>query len=606
MKCAIYARKSQDDGGDSTTRQIEHAQAYAEKKGWTISPEHIYVDDNVSGAVFDRPGLIRLIDTLTPSPPYQALVVSEVSRLGREILETGFILKQLSVAGVKTVCYLRDEELRMDDPTQKVLLSVSNYASEIERERARERTRDALLRKAKLGHVTGGKVFGYHNKAVFAPDGQRSHVERVIHEPEAEVVREIFQLYAAGKGFTKIAKFLNERGVQAPPPRGKGRLQAWAPTTIREMLNRDLYQGEIVWNKIRKRDQWGKKKYESRPESEWVHTPAPGLRIISEELWKSTRERLTTNRNEYLRHNNGQLQGRPTRGVESQYLLTGMAQCGTCSGSIIVSTHGSTGKKRVAVYKCGVCHKKGKTVCSNNLAVPLALTDQAVLAAIEEQVLQPGVVEAAIEQALEKLRPLPNTAKRDSLAADLAIVEAEAEHLTQAIAQGGDIPSLVAAIKEREKRLAHFEAELRGLEQLEMIADLDLDTIRDKLREQLQDWQGLLRRHTPQARQILRKLLVGRLVFTPHEDEGGRYYLITGQCAGGKLVEGVVYKSTATGKTRWGHHPLGQTIPSKTHATETLPGIGRPIGQIVSRPESLERLARKDQSPPRAKAENFR
>ena len=206
MKAAVYARKSTDDDGESVARQVEHCKEYAEKKGWTISPEHIYVDDNVSGAVFDRPGLIRLIDTLTPSPPYQALVVSEVSRLGREILETGFILKQLSVAGVKTFCYLRDEELRMDDPTQKILLSISNYASEIERVQARQRTHDAMTQIAKAGHVTGGRVFGYDNREVYGPDSKRLHVERVINEAEAEVVREIYTLYAAGKGFTKIAK----------------------------------------------------------------------------------------------------------------------------------------------------------------------------------------------------------------------------------------------------------------------------------------------------------------------------------------------------------------------------------------------------------------
>ena len=59
-------------------------------------------------------------------------------------------------------------------------MSVAAYTDEIERERARQRTYDAMLRKAKAGHVTGGRVFGYDNVTVEVegPDGSkhRSHV----------------------------------------------------------------------------------------------------------------------------------------------------------------------------------------------------------------------------------------------------------------------------------------------------------------------------------------------------------------------------------------------------------------------------------------------
>jgi len=56
---AIYARKSTGQNGisdeeKSVTRQVEHAKAYAAKKGWTVADEHIYVDDGISGAESDR------------------------------------------------------------------------------------------------------------------------------------------------------------------------------------------------------------------------------------------------------------------------------------------------------------------------------------------------------------------------------------------------------------------------------------------------------------------------------------------------------------------------------------------------------------------------
>jgi DNA invertase Pin-like site-specific DNA recombinase len=103
---AIYARKSTEqngiaDEGKSVTRQVEHARAYATAKGWTVIDEYVYVDDAISGAEFqNRPGYMRLLNALKPRAPFEVLIVSELSRLGREPLETGYACKQLSKAGV--------------------------------------------------------------------------------------------------------------------------------------------------------------------------------------------------------------------------------------------------------------------------------------------------------------------------------------------------------------------------------------------------------------------------------------------------------------------------------------------------------------------------
>ena len=107
MIAAIYARKSTDQTGvneeeKSVTRQIAHARAYALKKGWTVSEDHLYVDDGISGAEFvKRPGFIRLMSALTPTPPFQILIMSEESRLGREQIATAYALQQITDAGVR-------------------------------------------------------------------------------------------------------------------------------------------------------------------------------------------------------------------------------------------------------------------------------------------------------------------------------------------------------------------------------------------------------------------------------------------------------------------------------------------------------------------------
>src|SRR5262249_29194611 len=143
MIAAIYVRKSTDQTGvadeqKSVARQIEHARAYAARKGWTVHEASVFVDDGISGAEFaNRPGFLRLMNVLKPQPPFQVLVMSEESRLGREAIETAYALKQLVTAGVRVFFYLEDRERTLDSPTDKIMLSLTAFADELEREKAR-------------------------------------------------------------------------------------------------------------------------------------------------------------------------------------------------------------------------------------------------------------------------------------------------------------------------------------------------------------------------------------------------------------------------------------------------------------------------------------
>src|SRR5215469_16080206 len=116
MIAAIYARKSTEQAGvadesRSVRRQIDHARAYAVRNGWTVLEQHVYCDDGVSGAEFEkRPGLMRLMNALRPRPPFEILIMSEESRLGREQIETAYLLKQLITARVRVFFYLENRE----------------------------------------------------------------------------------------------------------------------------------------------------------------------------------------------------------------------------------------------------------------------------------------------------------------------------------------------------------------------------------------------------------------------------------------------------------------------------------------------------------------
>src|SRR5262249_1793981 len=160
----------------------------ADNHGWTVNPDAVYEDDGVSGAEFDRrPGLMNLLSALDgrKKPPFDVLIVSEGSRLGREMAETLYITKRMAQRGVRVFTYLHGRERVLDTPQDKLLLAVESFADEIERERARQRVTDSRQRKIKSGHGVGMPAYGYRSKVVTNADGQHSHVARVVYEPEA-------------------------------------------------------------------------------------------------------------------------------------------------------------------------------------------------------------------------------------------------------------------------------------------------------------------------------------------------------------------------------------------------------------------------------------
>jgi DNA invertase Pin-like site-specific DNA recombinase len=187
MICAaIYARKSTEQNGadadaKSVARQIESARAFAATKGWTVADAHVYSDDAVSGAEVRR--LVqrqRLLDAIHSGPPFRALVVRDASRLSRRDGDEAFgELKEIARRGVEIWFYQDGQRFAFGTLADNVVGFVRAEMNAEFRRQIAKFTREAMERKAKAGHVTGGSVFGYDNVRV------NGHVERRINESQA-------------------------------------------------------------------------------------------------------------------------------------------------------------------------------------------------------------------------------------------------------------------------------------------------------------------------------------------------------------------------------------------------------------------------------------
>jgi hypothetical protein len=288
------------------------------------------------------------------------------------------------------------------------------------------------------------------------------------------------------------------------------------------MLYRPLYRGEIVWNRTRKRDAaWGVVKQRGRPPADWLHVPVPSLRIVSDELWQAAQERLQGSRATYLRDTQGQLWGKPTRGNESKYLLTGLTKCGLCGGGLFVHSR-SHGRKRAFFYACTSYHTRGRAVCTNADELPMEQVDREVLEALEHDLLAPPVIDHAVRTVLTRLRRMPRGADLERARLQKALQETEQElaQLTHAIAAGGPLETLLAGVKERERRRVVLQQELRAFTAPATLPEANV--LLPVLQARLEDWRGLVTRHVPQARQLIRKLIEDRIIFRPILHEGAR------------------------------------------------------------------------------------
>jgi len=189
LKCAIYTRKSTEEGLDqafnSLDAQREACEAFAKSQtheGWRVLPEH-YDDGGFSGGTMDRPALSRLLAEIE-SGRIDCVIVYKVDRLSRSLADFVRLIELFDRIGVSFVSVTQqfNTSTSMGRLTLNVLLSFAQF----EREVTSERIRDKIAASKKKGMWMGGLVpLGY----------DRVEKQLVVNEEEADLVRHIYLRY---------------------------------------------------------------------------------------------------------------------------------------------------------------------------------------------------------------------------------------------------------------------------------------------------------------------------------------------------------------------------------------------------------------------------
>ncbi|MGH9002308.1 MAG: recombinase family protein, partial [Acidimicrobiia bacterium] len=235
---AIYARVSTEaqEARGTIGSQLEALRQRVAAEGACLVGE--FVDDGYSGARLDRPGLDALRDA-AEAGAFEAVWCLSPDRLARNYAYQVVVLDELARHRVEV--RFADAPDIDDDPQARLLTQVQGVIAEYERAKIAERHRRAKLWRSRAGEVLSWKVpYGYRR----VPRNAEQTAHLVVHEPEAAVVRRIFDDYVAG-GYSirAITIALNRDGV--PTPTGK---PAWGTSTVARILGNEAYVGRLYYN----------------------------------------------------------------------------------------------------------------------------------------------------------------------------------------------------------------------------------------------------------------------------------------------------------------------------------------------------------------------
>ena len=335
MRVTFYARVSSesDEQLNSLGNQVAHYEDLIRKnKNWIFVPG--YIDEGLSGiSTKKRENFNRMVEDAATGK-FDLIITKEISRFARNTLDSIQFTRQLLGYGVG-VFFQNDNINTLDEDSELRLAIMSSIAQDELRKlssRVKFGHQQAIKDKVVLGN---SRIFGY------VKDGGKL----VIDPEQAEMVRELFSLYATGQySMKQIETIFWQKGYR------NHNGNKIAHTTMSNMIANPKYKGYYVGNKVRVIDMFSKKQKFLPPE-EWVmfkdETGEIVPAIVSEELWDQA--------NEVLKRRSDDVKSR--QGIcNHQNLLTGKLFCTHC---------GAAYYRRESKDKQG--NKNSKWVCSGKI-----------------------------------------------------------------------------------------------------------------------------------------------------------------------------------------------------------------------------------------------
>ena len=353
--------------GYSIEGQITQIEQYCQFNGYELVD--IYADRGISGKSMNRPELQRMLND-AKNGKLDCVMVYKTNRLARNTSDLLTIVEELHRQNVEF--FSLSERMEVKNSTGKLMLQILASFSEFERNTILENIYTGQRQRALKGYYQGNLPLGYNN----IPDNKK---ELMINQHEANIVKYIFESYAKGHGYRKIANALNHKGYVTK----KG--NPFSISAVTYILSNPFYIGKIQFAKYKDWNDKRRKGLNDKPViAEGKHTP-----IISQSLWDKVQARKR------------QVSEKPQVHGKGTNILTGIISCPQCSAPMAASNTTNTlkdgTKKRIRYYSCSNFRNKGSKVCSAN-SVRADVIEKYVMDQILEIVKSDKVLKQVVER----------------------------------------------------------------------------------------------------------------------------------------------------------------------------------------------------------------
>ena len=268
------SRDSKGEISDSILNQRKLVHAYLQNHPGITLVDEAY-DDGYSGTNYDRPGFRSVLEKVQ-SGSVNCVIVKDLSRLGREYIETGKYLEMIFPSfGVRFIAINDDVDSEHSTAGDDIIIPIKNIMNESYCRELSKKLRNQFRIQRGNGEFLGAFAsYGYCK----SPDDKH---KLVVDEYAAEVVRGIFSMKIKGYSQNMIADFLNQEKVLPPAEYKKSlgmkyktgfqaSMQAkWSVVTINRILNNPIYIGTLIQGK-RGTPNYKIKKMRVRNEDDWV------------------------------------------------------------------------------------------------------------------------------------------------------------------------------------------------------------------------------------------------------------------------------------------------------------------------------------------------
>lgn len=355
-KAALYCRLSVDDGNFGGSVSIETQKILLEQycKDHKITDYKFYCDDGCSGTNFDRPSFKKMLSDIDEGK-INLVIVKDLSRFGRNYVEAGMYVQRFTDSNIRFIA--ADDNYDSLVNSDDLLFPIKNVVNEMYARDVSKRTKAAKKAKARDGQFIGSKApFGYK-----IDPNDRHHL--IVDEPAAQVVKRIFRLASEGVGYNKMAKIFREEKVLTPiayfnlnnPDYFKSDYWRkefdWHVTSIRAILNNEVYLGKLVYGKQRNKSMKSKEKVRN-PKEDWIVVENCHEPIITQELWDTVHKILNA------KH-------RPAKAGEVQ-MFAGLLYCSDCGHCLTYSQKQRKDGSYHGAYSCWMYKTHGKEYCASH------------------------------------------------------------------------------------------------------------------------------------------------------------------------------------------------------------------------------------------------